>query len=118
MQSFSVPGSPPINLVPDVTGSTYILLSWYPPEIPNGRVVSYTITYNQTRPETLVVVRGMEQYRVTGLYPYSYYQFTVFASTAVGDGPPTSPIIQRTTADSKLFSYQIICDEVIVLLGV
>lgn len=110
-----MPGSPPTNLVPDVIGSTYIFLSWYPPAIPNGRIVSYTITYNQTGPETLVVIQGVEQYRVTGLDPYSYYQFTVFASTAVGDGPPTSPIIQRTAADRKVLSYRT-CDVVIFFL--
>ena len=100
--SISVPASPPINLIPDMVGSTYVLLSWSPPTIPNGRIVSYTVTYNLTQPETSVVVRSGEQYTVMGLDPYSYYQFRVFASTSAGDGPPTPPIAQRTAIDSKL----------------
>lgn len=82
-------------------GSTYILLSWSPPAIPNGRIISYTITYNLTGQLTSVVVEDREQYSVTGLEPFSYYQLTVFASTSVGDGPPTLPIIQRTAISSK-----------------
>ena len=84
-------------------GSTYVLLSWLPPAIPSGVIISYTITHNLTGEFTSVVARAGEQYTVTGLDPYSYYQFTVFASTIVGDGPPTLPITLRTAIASKYY---------------
>ena len=96
------PGSPPINLAPSLVGATFVLLSWSPPTIPNGRITSYTITYNLTGQLSSVVVQNATvQYLITGLDPYSYYQFTVFASTYVGGGPPTIPLILRTATASK-----------------
>ena len=98
---FAVPASPPINLIADMIGSRFVILSWLPPAIPNGVITSYTITYNLTGVSTSVVVRTGEQYTIPGLNPYSYYQFTVLASTAIGDGPPTLPIILRTAIASE-----------------
>jgi netrin-G3 ligand len=97
---FPVPTSPPINLVADMIGSRFVILSWQPPAIPNGVITSYTVTYNQTGETSLVVQTG-EQYTIPGLNPYSYYQFTVFASTSLGDGPPTLPITLRTAVASE-----------------
>ena len=71
-----------------------------PPAVPNGLIVSYTITYNLTGVSTSVVVTG-EEYNITGLNAYSYYYFTVFASTVIGDGPPTQPVVQRTAVARK-----------------
>ena len=96
-----VPASAPLNLVADMIGSRFVILSWLPPAVPNGVITSYTITYNLTGESTSVVVQTGERYTIPGLNPYSYYQFTVFASTAVGDGPPTQPITLRTAVASK-----------------
>ena len=101
MTSILVPASAPINLVADTIGSRFVILSWLLPAIPNGVITSYTITYNLTGESTSVIVQTGEQYTVSGLNPYSYYQFTAFASTAVGDGPPTLPITLRTAVASE-----------------
>lgn len=97
---FPVPASPPINLVADMIGSRFVIFSWQPPAIPNGIITSYTVTYNLTGETSLVFQTG-EQYTIPGLDPYSYYQFTVFASTSLGDGPPTLPITLRTAVASE-----------------
>ena len=99
--NFAAPSSPPINLVADVIGSRFVILSWLPPAVPNGVITSYTVSYNLTGVSTSVVVQTGEQFTIPGLDPYSYYQFTVFASTAIGDGPPTLPIILRTDVASE-----------------
>ena len=104
----SVPTSPPVSLVIDIVGSTYVSLSWLPPAVPNGRIISYTITYNLTGESTSVVVQTGEQYNITGLSAFSYYYFTVFASTVIGDGPPTLPVIQRTAVARKLVCVRVI----------
>ena len=83
-------------------GSRFVILSWLPPAIPNGVITSYTVTYNLTgESSTSLVFQAGEQYTISGLNPYSYYQFTVFASTVLGDGPPTLPITLRTAIASE-----------------
>ena len=72
-----------------------------PPTVPNGLIISYIITYNLTGVATSVVVQTGEQYNITGLDAYSYYYFTVFASTVIGDGPPTQAVVQRTAVARK-----------------
>lgn len=99
---FPVPASPPINLVADMIGSRFVILSWLPPAVPNGVITSYTVTYNLTgESSTSLLFQAGEQYTIPGLNPYSYYQFTVFASTILGDGPPTLPITLRTAVASE-----------------
>lgn len=84
-------------------GSRFVILSWLPPTIPNGVISSYTITYNLTGESytSVIVQTGEEQYTIAGLNPYTYYQFTVSASTAVGGGPPSMPITVRTAVASR-----------------
>lgn len=96
------PGSPPLNFAPDVIESFSILFSWSPPAVPNGQIVSYTITYNLTGLPISVIVSNGTQYLISGLEAYTFYQFTLTASTVVGDGPATMPLVLRTDIASKI----------------
>ena len=101
------PGSSPLNFAPDVIESFSILFSWSSPALPNGQIVSYTITYNRTGLPTSVIVSNGTQYLIGGLEAYTFYQFTIFASTVVGDGPATMPLVLRTDIASKYLTLQL-----------
>ena len=93
---YAAPETSPVDIQLVVVDSTFILLQWSPPLIPNGRIVSYTISYNSTEQEDSLTVPDMSQYLITNLEPYTLYHFTIFASTAIGDGPASPPIEVRT----------------------
>ena len=70
----------------------------------NGIIMGYTITYqSQTQNDNgNVQVNGsVRQTELTNLKEYVNYNITVFASTAIGDGPPSNPIVVTTDQDSK-----------------
>ena len=89
--------------------STSISVSWkrVPVEQENGIITGYTITYHsQTENDSGTVLAGPSerQKTISGLKEYVNYNITVFASTMVGDGPPSSPVlVVRTDQDSELF---------------
>ena len=89
--------------------STSISVSWdqVPVEQENGIITGYTITYqSQTENDNGTVPAGSSerQKTISGLKEYVNYNITVFASTAIGNGPPSSPVlVVRTDQDSKLF---------------
>ena len=51
------------------------------------------------------VVVNATRYRITGLEEHTFYQITIFASTIVGAGPATQPLILRTDIDSKCKTF-------------
>ena len=89
------------------TSSTSILVSWddVPAEQRNGIITGYTIIY-QSQTENLngsaSAGPNERQKNVTRLKEYVNYNITVFASTARGNGPQSSPVfVVRTNQDSK-----------------
>lgn len=99
----AVPGDAPGNFRAVVVMARTCLLQWFLPHIPNGVLISHTIIYNLTSDEaTNVTTDGLTtSYLITDLHPFEYYKFTLFASTRIGDGPPSSLVIQTNEA-SKL----------------
>ena len=81
-----------------------MLFFWSPPAIPNGEIISYTITYNLTGLPLSVVVLNATQYNITGLNAYTFYEVAISASTIVGAGPSTLPLILRTDIASKHYT--------------
>ena len=72
----------------------------------NGIITGYTISYqSQTENDNgnVQVNASVRQMELTNLKEYVNYNITVFASTAIGDGPPSNPIVVTTDQDSKLF---------------
>ena len=76
-----------------------------PADQQNGIITVFTITYqSQTENDNgNVQVNGsVRQRELTNLKEYVNYNITVFASTTIGDGPPSNPIVVTTDQDSKL----------------
>ena len=72
----------------------------------NGIITGYTITYqSQTENDNgnVQLNASVRQMELTNLKEYVNYNITVFASTAIGNGPPSNPIVVTTDQDSKLF---------------
>ena len=80
------------------------MLSWDQPSVPNGIVVSYTLTYNSTQEPVSVDLNDVDNtiYTVTDLEEYSFYEFVILASTRVGPGPAVAILIQ-TEQSSECF---------------
>ena len=75
-----------------------------PADQQNSNITGYTITYkSQTENDNgNVQVNGsVRQTELTNLKEYVNYNITVFASTAIGDGPSSNPIVVTTDQDSK-----------------
>lgn len=108
-----VPGDTPTNLTVSSYSSSSVHLTWNQPMIPNGIIVSYTITYNLTvgQPSALVNVTSGTSYVVTGLDAFTYYEFVILASTRIGGGPSTTVYI-RTEETSKLPSFIVPSDNI------
>ena len=91
------------------TSSTSIRVSWE--EVPviqqNGIITKYTITYRSLTENHNgnVEVTGSPPaltVEITGLREYVEYSIMVFASTAKGNGPHSSPVeVVSTDQDSK-----------------
>ena len=101
------PDDAPQNVIGHNSSSTSILVTWdeVPAEQQNGIITGYTITYqSQTENHNGNVPAGPadRQKNVTALKEYVFYNITVFASTAKGDGPHSTPVlVVRTDQDSK-----------------
>lgn len=113
--SHSVPDNAPSDLQAVVVTARTCLLTWLLPTIPNGVLISHTITYNLTSGGggegggLAVVTVGGEATSVwiTGLHPYEYYQFTLFASTRIG-ASPVSTVAIRTEEASELHTIVLV----------
>ena len=70
----------------------------------NGIITGYTITYqSQTENDNVQVNVSVRRRELTNLKKWVNYNITVFASTAIGHGPPSNPVVVTTDQDSKLF---------------
>ena len=103
----SEPDGAPQNVTGENSSSTSILVKWdeVPADQRNGIITGYTITYHsQTENDNGNVVAGRYdlEKNLTNLKEYVNYNITVFAFTAIGDGPVSNPVIVvRTDQDSK-----------------
>ena len=84
-------------------------VSWneVPTRDQNGVIVNYTVSYHLVAPgilveEKLIVVLSRFA-TLTNLTMNTTYSITVMASTEIGTGPPSSPILVSTSDDSKIF---------------
>ena len=97
-----------MNVVGQSISSTSILLTW--DEVPaadqNGIITSYNISYHsltENHSDSIRVDYAVRRLNLTGLKEFVNYSITVFASTAIGDGPASIPIFVRVDEDSKCF---------------
>ena len=78
-----------------------------PPELQNGIITGYNITYqSQTENDNGFVKAGPKDLKanLTGLKEFVKYNISVVAFTVKGDGPP-SIIVVRTGQDRKLIFF-------------
>ena len=111
--SHSVPDDAPSDFQAAVVTARTCLLTWVIPTIPNGVLISHTITYNLTSGGgegggglAMVTVGGEDtSVLITELHPYEYYQFTVFASTRIGSSPVSTMAIRTEEASEYCWSH-------------
>ena len=104
---FSEPNAAPSNVQGHNISSTSILVQWgdVPAVAQNGIILSYTVAYKALPgipPKAEVVIAPTTKTTLTGLNEYINYSITVFASTVIGGGNVSEPIIVITDEDSKL----------------
>ena len=106
--SISVPSSPPSSFSLTASSSTSIRASWKlpPADSQNGIITGFKLFYKKNdsagAPVTMHINNGTTYIGdVTGLDKYTEYEFQVLAFTSVGDGPKSSPIVERTLQDGK-----------------
>ena len=85
-----VPSTPPSNFRPVVINATAILLTWSPPQVPNGVIISYQVNYSLSGQLVTLLLDNVSNYVVSGLEEYTWYTFTISSFTRIGWGPMTS----------------------------
>ena len=104
--------SPPLNVTVLMKTSTSLLVSWLPPSMPNGVLISYEVYYTGesslnpvpasfyhslsstiSAPNTSLVL--------SNLVPYSNYTISVRAFTSAGPGEYSEVIEDRTEEDGE-----------------
>ncbi|XP_048582029.1 uncharacterized protein LOC5513708 [Nematostella vectensis] len=86
----------PRVLMGEAKSSRSIQLTWQAPAKINGKLLNYAVY--QMLPSSWAVPRQVlgTSYLVTGLLPYTQYQFAVAANNSVGLGALSSPILVTT----------------------
>ena len=105
----TVPGVPRNLTASDIT-SVAITVSWSPPEITNGIIISYYV--NVTGPDNIISANAMtsaRSYVATILTPFTNYTFRVAAMTSAGIGMGTVLTV-ATAQDGKMTIIIIFCD--------
>lgn len=84
-----MPTTPPNNFVPTVINATAILLTWSPPQVPNGVIISYQVNYSMSGHLQLMtlLLDNTSSYVVSDLEEYTWYTFTISSFTRIGQGP-------------------------------
>ncbi len=97
----AVPGTSPQNFRATQVYASSVMLTWSRPVVPNGVVTSYTLQYNLTE-DTPITTQTINTFlTVTSLQEYSLYEFVVYATTRIGNGP-TASIVVRTKESCKI----------------
>ncbi|KAM4575179.1 receptor-type tyrosine-protein phosphatase S isoform 3-T5 [Fundulus diaphanus] len=106
------PSAPPQEIKCKTTSSTSFLVSWRPPPLKsqNGDLTGYRVRYQVVGPsegasddtepmEELLDSPTEERLLLERLEKWTQYRITVSASTEVGPGPESEPLICRTDED-------------------
>lgn len=89
--------SSPLHFNAYATTPRNILVSWRPPEIPNGIILRYTVYYMETSTSIEHNIDTNDlKYNLVGLNVYTEYSVWVVAVNENGPGAATEEIIVRT----------------------
>lgn len=105
------PSAPPQDIKCSSTSSTSLLVSWRAPplESQNGVLVGYRVHYRVISPsegdsddeamEEPIIPATEERVLLQRLEKWTQYYITVSASTVIGPGPESEPLMCRTDED-------------------
>ena len=93
----TAPSDAPQN-VKSISSMTSVILQWQPPAQPNGTVIAYRITAQQT----VIVNSSITSYTFCGLQPGQRVSYTISASTEAGEGSTVNTI--ATTQEKGEFA--------------
>lgn len=104
LTTFIVPSGPPSDVKEYVLNSTAVKLAWVAPEEreQNGEITFYVVTISGNESSHLVIYNfTSNSTRTTFSYlrPFSEYNVSIAANTAVGMGPFTAPSVFHTPED-------------------
>ncbi|XP_037912845.1 tyrosine-protein phosphatase Lar isoform X5 [Hermetia illucens] len=93
--------SAPRNVQVRPLSSSTMVITWEPPETPNGQVTGYKVYYttNPNQPETSwdsQIVDNSELTTISDLRPQAIYTVRVQAFTSMGPGPMSTPVQVKT----------------------
>ncbi|XP_051155099.1 neogenin isoform X3 [Leptopilina boulardi] len=91
----NVPGSP-MNLDGHPTSSSSIALSWEEPQLLNGKISKYIVTYSEEDDEESKVETLGTTYELINLVPYTEYTIWIQAVNENGPGASSNEIVIRT----------------------
>ena len=76
-----------------------VTLQWMEPDVPNGVITRYQVESRMAFSDDSFVSQNATSltYIVTGLFPFTEYEFRVAAATRVGLGPYTGVVTTFTT---------------------
>ena len=76
-----------------------VTLQWMEPDMPNGVITRYQVEYRMAFSDDSFVSQNATSltYIVTGLSPFTEYEFRVAAATRVGLGPYSGVVATFTT---------------------
>ena len=104
-----MPGAAPEHLKGQHNSSTSILVTWdeVPIDQQHGSILSYTVFYKKSNggeensEKVSSPVHPARHVVLKELTEFTYYSIQVLATTVVGDGPRSDPILVSTDEDSK-----------------
>ena len=101
----TVPGDAPMNVKVEGSSSSSVLVTWFPPSVPNGMITSYTLYINYTDGSPIDTIQfsgSTATYTVSGLQPYQLVKVHISASTSAGDGPTSELTLGRAKEEGTI----------------
>ena len=89
--------SQPLNLTSTAATDATISLQWSPPDMPNGIITNYKITYNAM---TINTTDDSTTFTLMGLDPFTNHTISVAALNGAGVGLESDSIVVRTEEGS------------------
>ena len=101
-----MPSGPPTDVKEGVVNSTSVQIQWYPPEEEeqNGKITFYTVVVTGIENTHLVqrdLISNSTLIDLLYLRPFSEYNVSIAAHTAVGMGPFTATLTIFTPEDGE-----------------
>lgn len=108
----TVPTAAPVNVTLYATTPRTLLINWKPPPLgeQNGDITNYTlIIADENGADVREEVTEELELVVGGLQPFQLYYVHLAASTSVGLGPHTSPLLIEMPEDGNMVLSSTVC---------